>query len=273
MLARHNQVLRIGRWVVKRLRGQKADRRFWSERETRRLLLGRGVNFVPVIASSATLRAIILPRVAIPVHYDDEAPRRLASHVLLLENMLEVLHGTHRIGWLDRPQYVVSFDSFGDFLLNETDRYLRRFGPALLGAGDARWLPRLFEGISWSGPLLICLTDCSLKNVVETSDGFCHFDFESTLVAPRQVFLAKVALNLVRDSTESQRTSAFEGARLLLKQCDDDSGLRAALAFFLVRMAVYAQVWNAAATDPAAALKALRKGAPAAEVLMEICNA
>jgi hypothetical protein len=198
-----------------------------------------------------------------------EASYRFAEHALDLSSALEI-DGMRRFGWLDRPDRMVTTHSFGQFLCNETERYLRRFGSSLLGGIEHRWILEIFACIPASGPSVISLTDLSLKNSFATpKGGFCHYDFEATLVAPREAFLTKVALNLLRDAPENHCGLATEASKMLLSQCDSTMA-RAVLAHSLLRMAVYAKVFGGYTINPMNSLFALQEGARAEDALLEL---
>jgi hypothetical protein len=268
MAAKRNQVVRIGPWVLKRLRGPRASQRFWSERETRRMLAGRRIEAIPILVATQAFHTILLPWRKMAHVTNGETPYRFAEHTLHLSSALEI-GGFRRFGWLDRPSRMVTMDSFGQFLRKETERYLRRFGSSLLGGSEPEWIFGAFGCIPASGPVVISLTDLSLKNSFEIPGGFCHYDFEATLLAPRDAFLAKVALNLLRDAPENQRGVATQASQMLLARCDARMA-RAVLAFSLLRMAVYAKVFGGATINPIDSLRALQEGASAADALLEM---
>jgi hypothetical protein len=268
MVAKRNQVFRLGPWALKRLRGPKMSRRFWSEKETRRMLVGRRIEFIPVLAAYQVLHMIILPWREMTHVPNSETPYRFAEHAVRLASDLET-GDSKGFGWLDSLGRMITVDSFGRFLREETERYLRRFGPSLLGGSDPKWIFGVFDCIPASGPIVISLTDLSLKNSFETQGGFCHYDFEATLLAPRDAFLAKVALNLLRDAPESERTVTLRASQMLLATCDAHMAL-AVLAFSLLRMAVYVQVFGGHIINPADSLRALQEGVSPVDALLEM---
>lgn len=235
------------------------------------MLEGCDLDYIPILASIPSLRLLVLPWVEVKaISWGRELLSRFAHHVASLGDSLAFTNDLTRCGWLDRPEKMASFDSFSYFLQVQATGYQNRFGSSLLNERERRYLLHLFDQCKNTNPSTMALTDCSQKNVFISNNGFWHYDFEATLIAPRDTFLTKVALNLVRDAHASERDGALAAARYLLSQSENKPLVLASLAFFLLRMAIYARVWGGEVVNPSAALNCLVAGGSDIEIIGKI---
>lgn len=247
----HNRVTIVGRWVIKAFRGHNADRRYWSEKLTREVLSTRGILHVPIVTSSDLLRTIVMQRAGDPPLATYLAPERiilLGDYTLKLAADLAVT-AFEGFGWLDRPKRMQLYLDFGEFLHTQWRNYLRYYGPIVLGP-ESRGVEQILSLASSSRTnALYCLTDVAPKNLLYIDDHFIHYDLEGTLIAPRDFFLARTAVTLVRDAGDSPEM--VEAARRVLACTEDLDTVRASFAFSFLRMLIYARVFGAAPPTPA----------------------
>lgn len=258
-----------GPFVIKRLLGKNAQRRFYSELLTRATLKKAEIKFIPVLFSLAPMHLLVMPRYSNQNSSDDldANVHALAAHVRSMATRMKNTDCPDGFFWLDRPDSIRRSVSFKGFLTDQVGRYVRRYGDGFLH-GQGGYINKSFETCPAGSDRVLCLHDVSPKNVFFRNHTIVHFDLEGTLVGPSDYFLVKTATNFVRDIG----TPGIKAAEWLLSGCKSPEFVNASLSFSLVRMLLFHQLFGGV-LNPIKALSALANGHPGTAVLEEIALA
>jgi hypothetical protein len=268
-----NRVSHIGGLVIKRFLGSNAQRRYCSEKLMRAFMRERGIAVVPTIIEADIIRTIVMPDMGTSTMLavaSIENIRKLAEHVVKLADKLKAPAEQVGYFWLGDTSKAPAFATFADFLTTQLEKYLTRHGSGFLNHKQNE-VGNIFQQTSIGGDPVYCLNDLAPKNVFFLNSTFVHFDFESSLSAPRDFFLSKCAVNLVRDLGPSH--GALSSAHWIISQCEDQKLVFASLAFAIVRMQLYRWVFRGRGIDGQHALRSICGASSAESVLEEIAYA
>lgn len=249
MLQSPNRVLFLGPLVLKTIRGPRRAERVRSELLTRAFLRGSRIVYPPATPLTARAFTFLMPNMK-RLGYQPKPPSPTEFATYLLGTLLPALQQIDtpmRFGWLATPE--PAWTSFADFIEACLCRY-RRILPELhpLSRHYATLLTGLRSEAVTHHPCL-APTDCSLKNTLRSGTTLLHLDFESTMLLPREAYLAQLALNLVRDANAASRPQALKAAATLAAHIESEATACAALAVALARMEVFA-IAHDGSTDP-----------------------
>lgn len=259
-----NDVVAIGPIVIKRFRRQHATRRFWSEKLTRRIL-PPSIRTIPILASFPYLKTIVLPRIQ-TIALDKRASHTFVNHTKKLTEQLLLSETDRHSYWVDSEGRVVKFPSFREFLENELKNHLKGHGAEFL-FGFHHQVAELFARTPFGNKQLCCLIDVAPKNVCELNGEYIHYDLENTIIGPEEFFLARTAINVIRDGYFE---NSLEAAEEIMSYGSDVSLVRSSIAFTLVRMLLFNSVVPHASIQPKNALKILLEGAAISRILKAI---
>ena len=254
-----NKVVRVGPHAHKSFASRYALRCLWSEIITRELLVDLSISHIPVLRYSEESLTLVMPW--IESEQQLELPQdQLLKEVIHLSQVMwvnkEDPYSSYR---LDHQSRIKPQKTFAKFVYSEVERHIQAHRSEFL-VGLHTQVLTLLAACPEVKSNFLCLLDVSPKNVFLENGQLYHFDFEGTIVGPRDYFLCRTALNFVRDSNKSTDQAA-RSAMKLIEQCENDQLVRSSLAYSLTRMMLFNSIVNSKSFKPSLALQALCQGA------------
>lgn len=259
----HNAVLCANDQVIKILKGSSRFRRFNSEIITRNLL-GKTIQYIPIIESAPIATAIVMPFAseALAGILESELDRFIELSIILLRR--QSVPTGFGYGWLGDMANVHS--SLELFIAAYVSGILSTRPGDKLFLKTQTWISTKTATITKSVPAVLCLGDISPKNCYLNEKGIVLFDFETTISGTPELEATRFAINLIIHN----KSLLDEALRVIGSLSLNTESANVSLAFNLVRYIVYGRRYGMDTVGLEAALSTVASGGSLVQAIREI---